>query len=114
MTEKKNAEEYPSQGVFIFQVIDTIQGTFILKTANADLSTEYPLNDTSKVEAKGIHAIAATQLPVTISGYSYPTGVTKAPMIFALVSDNVTLNGATEETIGKIGIVPVNVYSNYL
>ena len=100
--EEDGAEEYPSQGVFIFQVIDTIQGTFILTNSDINNLIEFPLNDTTQTEAKGIHALAATQSPEEN---------TTDPMIFALVSDKATLN---EATIGKIGVVPTSVYSDYL
>ncbi len=104
-------EEYPTEGIFIYQVIDTNKGEFILQTASADLSDKYPLNDAEGVDisseypepgtAKGLHALAATQKNV----------FSNVPMIFALVSSSTSLNAAKP---ASIGVVPVSVNTDYL
>ncbi len=93
--------EDPDQKVLLFQVTDTNEGKIILKTSSMDNLTEYALKDTSTYNAKGLHALAATQNLEKILG---------TPLIFALVSDSANLNEATPE---NIGIVPVIVKASY-
>ena len=88
--------EDPTQKILLFQVTDTNEGKRLLKTSSMDNLTEYALKDTSTHNAKGLHALAATQNLEKILG---------TPLIFALVSDNANLNEATPENIGVIPVI---------
>lgn len=94
--------EDPDQKILLFQVIDTNGGKTLLKSSSMDNLTEYALKDTGSDNAKGLHALTATQNLEKIS---------KSPLIFTLISDNANLNEATPE---NIGIVPVSVLATNL